>query len=159
MPNLPGRPQLTCIHPLLPRMLGDESWRLVASYQLAPTGVVVCAGMLLGHPSINPFNRHPCPAFAPAPQPARPACAPRCANETLQLARPPAERFPATRGLAHYIICRETSVDSTRLGLAAAYTVNHTLMDAMDCLGLAGERGTDLRSSSSLVCGHHTSSG
>ena len=62
-----------------------------------------------------------------------------CANEALQLAKAPKERFTESGGLARCIICRETSVDTTKLGLPAAYCVNHGLMDVMDGLGMSAE--------------------
>lgn len=59
-----------------------------------------------------------------------------CANEALQLDRPPAERFPEEGGRARCLICRLTTVDARALTPVRAYHVNHVLMDVMDSLDL-----------------------
>ncbi|GFR53282.1 hypothetical protein Agub_g16080, partial [Astrephomene gubernaculifera] len=61
-----------------------------------------------------------------------------CANEALQLHRPPGERFQSTNGLASCLICRSTRVDARLLSPDSAYLSNHNVMAVMDALGMGG---------------------
>lgn len=66
----------------------------------------------------------------------RSAVCAHCANDLLQLAKPPSQRFPATRGLAACPACHEASVDARRLTPVGAYALNHSLMGIVDLSGL-----------------------
>jgi hypothetical protein len=59
-----------------------------------------------------------------------------CANDALQLGRPPLARFRDTGGFAHCFICRETRVDARMLTPDNAYTLNHNVMAIMDALSM-----------------------
>lgn len=61
-----------------------------------------------------------------------------CANQALELDKPPTARFAKSNGVARCLICRETRANAALLNPGAAYLPNFNLMEVMDLLGLGG---------------------